>query len=410
MISVSEAQQRILSHFSQLEAISLPIDATTGRVLARDVISNTYLPPFDNSSVDGFAVYFQDVANANPDFPTTLKVTSDIPAGSSTFVPIQSGECARIMTGAPIPPGSDAVVMLEETDSNQNPAGTNAPQSVSIFRQVGKDDNIRRRGSDITPGKSILFARAKLRPQDIGVLAMLGISHVEVTRKPRVVIFSSGDELLAVDQPLRPGSIHDSNSVMLTALCIRENCEVSHLGIAADRYESVEEILNQAAEIQPDIIISSAGVSVGAYDFVKNVVESSGNLNFWKVNMRPGKPLAFGHYKGIRFFGLPGNPVSSFVSFLLFVQPALRQLSGTEINAGTRVKVVLLEQVESDGRESYLRAIVTREGSRVSARLAGHQGSSNLLSLVQANALLIIPSGVKSCPPGSEVEAWILEN
>ncbi|MCX6064506.1 MAG: molybdopterin molybdotransferase MoeA, partial [Chloroflexi bacterium] len=196
----------------------------------------------------------------------------------------------------------------------------------------------------------------------------------------------------------------------LAALAQKAGCDVVRLGVASDRREAVEEMLDQAANLQPGVIISSAGVRVGAFDFIKDVVESAGSLNFWKVNMRPGKPLAFGSYRNIPFFGLPGNPVSSFVGFLIFVQPALERLGGVETAEKAKVKVVLSEGIESDGRESYLRAIVKRQNGSFIASLTGHQGSGNLFSLVQANALLIIPSGVKSCPPGSEVEAWILEN
>jgi molybdopterin molybdotransferase len=197
---------------------------------------------------------------------------------------------------------------------------------------------------------------------------------------------------------------------MLEALARKAGSEVLRLGIATDSHEAVKVLLDKAADFNPDVIISSAGVSVGAFDFVKDVVESAGTLNFWKVDMRPGKPLAFGDYRGIPFFGLPGNPVSSFVGFLIFVQPALERLSGVEVATKVRVNVVLAENVESDGRESYLRAVVTRQNGVFVAKLTGHQGSGNLFSLVQANALLIIPSGVKSCPLGTEAEAWLLES
>ena len=197
---------------------------------------------------------------------------------------------------------------------------------------------------------------------------------------------------------------------MLAALAEKAGCEVSKIGTAADRYDAVDELLSQAAKTEPDLIISSAGVSAGAFDYVKDVVGSSGSINFWKVNMRPGKPLAFGSYRNIPFLGLPGNPVSSFVSFLVFVQPVLELLSGVTTKENPQVKVTLSESIESDGRESYLRAVIRKENGKLIATLTGHQGSGNLISLVRANALLIIPSGVKFCPPGTEVDAWILEN
>jgi molybdopterin molybdotransferase len=410
MLSVQEAQQKILSQFKPLEKEYIPLDQAAGRILAESIRSDTDLPTFNNSSVDGFAVFAADVFPTSQDKPKSLKVIADIPAGSAVNVIISPGQAARIMTGAPIPTGADAVVMVEDTDFNQRLAGEAAPRNVVIFKSVQIGENVRKRGADIKSGKEILPAARILQAQDIGMLAMLGRAKVPVRIKPKVALVSSGDELLPIDAKLEPGKIHDSNTYMLEALARKAGCEVVRLGVAADSYEAVKELLDQAADFHPDVIISSAGVSVGAFDYIKDVVENAGVLNFWKVDMRPGKPLAFGEYRGIPFFGLPGNPVSSFVGFLVFVQPALERLSGNETATKTRVKVVLAEGVESDGRESYLRATVSRQNGIFVAKLTGHQGSGNLFSLVQANALLIIPSGVKSCPPGSEAEAWLLEN
>ena len=248
----------------------------------------------------------------------------------------------------------------------------------------------------------------KLRPQDLGLLAMLGVADISVYCKPRVALLSSGDELIPVEEPLRPGKIRDSNTYTLAALIDEVGAEVIRLGIAADRREAVEALFENAAAQKVDLILSSAGVSVGAFDFIKHVVEAQGELTFWRVNMRPGKPLAFGKFKDIPFVGLPGNPVSAFVGFEVFVRPALERLSGLEVGSRPRVRVRLAEAISSDGRESYLRASVREENGILSAHLAGHQGSGNLLSIVQANALLIIPSGVKSLAAGKEVDAWLL--
>jgi len=410
MLSVKEAQEQILSHFNPLEKVYILLDEAAGCVLAESVYSDMDLPTFNNSSVDGFAVFAEDVFPAAQDQPRSLKVVADIPAGSAAHIIISPGQSARIMTGAPVPTGADAVVMVEDTNFNQRASGEAAPREVIIYKSVRAGENVRKQGTDIKRGQEILPAGRVLQPQDIGMLAMLGVANVPVRKKPRVALISSGDELLPVDAPLEQGKIHDSNTYMLEAMARKLGCEVLRLGVAADRYEIVSALLSKAADSQPDVIISSAGVSVGAFDYVKDAVESAGTLNFWKVDMRPGKPLAFGEYRGIPFFGLPGNPVSSFVGFLVFVQPALERMSGIEAAAKVRVKVVLAEEVESDGRESYLRALVSQQDGRYVAKLTGHQGSGNLFSLVQANALLIIPSGVKSCPPGSEVEAWLLES
>lgn len=405
MLSVREARDRILAHFSPLEETTCPLDEAAGRVLARAILADTDLPPFDNSGVDGFAVLAADVAQT----PIALPVVADIPAGKAARLTLLPGQAARIMTGAQVPPGADAVVMVEDTDFGPQAAGSLAPQQVTIHKPVRSGDNLRKRGTDIIAGQEIFRAGQVLRAQDLGMLAMLGVAQVPVRKKPRVAILSSGDELLPVEAALEAGKIRDSNTYTLAALAAQTGCEVLRLGVAADRAEEVRALLDQAVKAGVDVIISSAGVSVGAFDYVKEVVESAGALDFWKVNMRPGKPLAFGAYRGIPFFGLPGNPVSSFVSFLVFVRPALKQLCGIETAKTDTVSVVLAEGLESDGRESYLRAVVTHENGLLKARLTGHQGSGNLFSLVQANALLIIPSGVKSCPPGSELTAWLLE-
>jgi molybdopterin molybdotransferase len=414
LLSVEEARERILSNFQPVGTETLPLAECARRVLATDVSAQNDLPSFDNSAMDGFAVLASDLAEASPASPRTLDVVADIPAGTSPEVNIASGQAARIMTGAPIPHGADAVVPVEETDFQDRTPGTPAPKNVTIYKSLKTGGYVRRRGTDVQSGQPVLQTGHKLRAQDLGLLAMLGVATVTVRRKARVALLSSGDELLPVDAPLRPGKIRDSNTYTLSALVDDTGAEILNLGIAADRRESVEALLEKAAAQKVDVILSSAGVSVGAFDFIKDVVESQGELNFWRVNMRPGKPLAFGSYKSIPFIGLPGNPVSAFVGFEVFVRPALERLNGLE-SVGThngtsrpRVRVRLAESITSDGRESYLRAHAHEEEGVLCARLAGHQGSGNLLSIVQANALLIIPAGVKSLAAGAEVDVWLL--
>jgi molybdopterin molybdotransferase len=408
LLSVDQARERILSHFGPVTTETLPLAECSHRVLAEEIVAANDLPPFDNSSMDGFAVRAGDVANATNDSPRSLRVVADIPAGSHPTISLVAGEAARIMTGAEVPAGADAVVPVEDTNFNDREAGTPAPDEVQVFRPAKPGWNIRPRGMDIHAGEVVLHKGRLLKPQDLGLLAMLGFANVPVFRRPRVALFSSGDELLPPDAPLEEGKIRDSNSFTLAALVEDASAEVIRLGVAKDNYDSVQALLEKAADLHVDLILSSAGVSVGAFDFVKQVIESNGSMNFWRVNMRPGKPVAFGNYKGIPIIGLPGNPVSAFVGFEVFVRAALGKMSGLSKANRPTVRVRCAEQIDSDGRESYLRARVQTEDGAFVGRLTGHQGSGNLHSLVQANALLIIPAGVKCVPAGQEVDAWLI--
>jgi molybdopterin molybdotransferase len=378
-------------------------------VLAEDILASVDLPPFPNSGMDGFAVRVADVSLARADAPVALRVVADIPAGREADIRLETGQAARIMTGAVVPEGAEAVIPVEDTDFSYRQAGVEAPQVVKIYRSTRTGDHIRPAGQDVRRGELILRAGTILRPQDAGILSMLGQAQVPVHQIPRVAIFSSGDELLPVEAELAAGKIHDANSYILISLVEQCGGQAIHLGIVPDNPKAVQDCLDRAVAERVHLILSSAGVSVGALDFVRSVVEQKGSLDFWRVNMRPGKPLAFGHYQGIPFIGLPGNPVSAYIGFEVFVRPALLRLQGMQQLFRPVWKVRLGEKIESDGRESYLRAIVERQEGELVARLTGHQGSGNLRSLVQANALLIVASGVKSLPSGAQVEAWILD-
>ncbi|MFN8401433.1 MAG: gephyrin-like molybdotransferase Glp [Anaerolineales bacterium] len=404
MLSVTEARERILSQFkiNSTETVSL-IDAA-GRILGADILADGDYPPFDNSAVDGFALRTEDTSASL----VTLNVVADIPAGSAPTVTLQPGQAARIMTGAQMPLGADCVVMVEDTDFNVRSAGATAPKTVTLSKQMRVGENVRPHGTDIHTGETVLTKGRTLKPQDLGLLASLGQAMVLVYKKARVGLMSSGDELLDVDAVLEPGKIRDSNTYALASAIVNANAEVIRLGVARDTRESVTQLLDQAASENVDLILSSAGVSVGAFDYIKEVIDANGKMDFWRVNMRPGKPLAFGEYRGIPFIGLPGNPVSAFVGFEVFVRPVLERLNGKMDGGRQTVRVRCEEEIESDGRESYLRArIQIKNGIRI-AILTGHQGSGNLLSLVQADALLIIPAGVKCVPAGSEVDAILL--
>jgi molybdopterin molybdotransferase len=408
LLSVEEARERILSRFKPVPDESVPLMDALNRVLARDITAESDLPSFDNSSMDGFAVRALDVTDATPASPRRLRVVADIPAGTSPTIALSPGEAARIMTGAQIPAGADSVVPVEDTDFDNRMAGSAPPEHVEIRKSINTGGNVRTRGMDLHKGGIVLHKGRALKPQDAGLLAMLGCAQVDVHRKPRVALFSSGDELLSVEAPLAPGKIRDSNSYMLALLIRSAGAEPIHLGVARDDFESVRASLDRIGDQNPDLILSSAGVSVGAFDFVREVIESNGRLDFWRVNMRPGKPLAFGEYKNLPFLGLPGNPVSAFVGFEVFVRAALGRLAGLPDGIRRMVRVRSDEEINSDGRESYLRATLREQDGILHARLTGHQGSGNLLSLVQADALLIIPAGVKCVPAGQEVHAWLL--
>ncbi|MBK9207360.1 MAG: molybdopterin molybdotransferase MoeA [Anaerolineales bacterium] len=398
MLSVTEARERILSVFQTTASETISLIESSGRILAVDIAAANDLPLFNNSAMDGFAIRSVDSSNAAPASPLTLSVVADIPAGSA-------GAHYDRRTS---PAGADAVIPVEHTDFNERSAGQPAPQHVTFTRIVKTGENIRLRGTDLPAGNMVLKKGHFLKPQDLGLLAMLGIANIQVYKKPRIALLSTGDELLKVDEPLTAGKIHDSNSYALAALIESANAEVIYLGIANDTRESVKSLLQKAIAENVDLIVSSAGVSVCAFDFVQDLIESNGSLNFWRVNMRPGKPLAFGEYNGKPFIGLPGNPVSAFVGFEVFVRPVLEKLSGRSDRSKPTVKVRCGEEIESDGRESYLRAKIRNENGIHTATLTGNQGSGNLLSLVQADALLIIPAGVKCVPVGQEVDAILL--
>ena len=409
-LSVNDAREQLLAALSPVERETVPLQKAAGRILAEDAVSPHDLPQFSNSSMDGFAMKAADLDGASAAAPVHLDVVADIPAGKPLDIEVLPGQAARIMTGAPLPDGADAVVPVEDTDFGVRDAGSELPSRVVIYRSLASGDYVRPRGQDIQAGQIVLKAGRRLRAQDIGMLAMLGKAEVRVFRRPRVAVLSTGDELLPVGSSAEPGKIFESNAHTLSALIESAGAVPIHLGIAPDTEDAVRERLDAAVSADVDLVLSSAGVSVGAYDYVRIVVESRGKLSFWRVNMRPGKPLAFGSYREVPFVGLPGNPVSAFVGFEVFVRPALARLGGYSAFKRSVVTGRLGHDVHSDGRESYLRATVEQNQAHWRANLTGHQGSGNQYSLVQANALVIIPADVKFLPAGADVEIWMLDN
>jgi molybdopterin molybdotransferase len=410
LLDVKEAQKRILDFFIPNDTQLVNVRKATGYFLSEDLQATFDYPLFVNSAMDGFAVRSVDVTSASTEKPVNLSVVADIPAGESVAAHIGCGESARIMTGAPVPGGADAVVPIEDTDVNYRESGLVAPKEVKIYTSVAAGENIRPVGDDVRKGDLVMRSGKCLEPQDIGFLSMLGFTNVPTYRKPRVGILSSGDELVEPDFELTPGKIYDANRPMLLSLADSFGCEALDLGIAKDNENDVRSCLDNAVKMNVDMILSTAGVSVGAFDVVRQVIDTHGKMDFWRVNMRPGKPIAFGNYSGVPFIGLPGNPVAAFIGFHVFVRPIIEKMNGGEPQVRNTYRVKLLESIRSDGRESYLRVvIITNPSGQLTAQLTGHQGSGNLRSLVDAQALLIVPSGVKSMPAGSYAEAWSVD-
>jgi molybdopterin molybdotransferase len=409
MLSVAEARTRILEQFAPLEPETVPLAAAAGRVLAGPVQAGHDLPAFTQSSMDGYAVRWRDVAMATPTQPALVAVSQDIRAGGTWPPPLAAGTAARIMTGAPVPAGTEAVVPVEDTDEPAPRRGQEPPAVVRILKKPRLGDNIRPAGQDVRAGQTVLTAGARLTPPAIGLLAALGQAQVRMHRRPEVAILSTGDELCAVEADPAPGQKRDANGYALAAAVERCGGQVLRLGIAPDREEAVRAHLRQAVEAGVQLILSSAGVSVGAYDVVREVVRTEGALDFWRVRMRPGKPLAFGNVRGVPFIGLPGNPVSALVTFEVFVRPVLLQLGGRPGWKPPVIRAELAEPVSTDDRESYVRVTLTRRGETWVAHSAGDQGSASLAALTRAHGLLIIPEGAPAAPAGSVWPVWLLE-
>ncbi len=409
MLSVAEAQQAILSRIKPLEPEFVPLLEALDRVLAEDVVADGDLPPFDNSAMDGYAVRASDVSMASREQPVRLAVIADIPAGHPTAIELRAGTAARITTGAVLPAEADTVVPVEDTD-DQVRAASALPDSVLIYQAFSRGAHTRGAGGDVKRGEKVLNAGVLIRPAEIALLAAVGHAHVAVYRRPRVALLATGDELVTPDQQPGPGQIRNVNEAATAALALRYGGVPLPLGIARDRVEEVSAKLEDAIGQGADLIVASAGVSVGAYDVVKDAVRARGSIDLWRVRMRPGKPLAFGSYRGIPFFGLPGNPVSAMMTFEQFVRPVLRVLAGFAAWQKPTVLVTLLEAIDSDGRETYARAWVERSGGRWTARLSGGQGSNMLSSLVRANALVIVPENVTRLEVGALAEAQMLDS
>ena len=402
MQSVAGAQQRILDGVKPLRTERVTLAEALGRVLATPVVSRRTLPPFDNSSMDGYAVRGNDTTGASSEHPVELPVVGESRAGAMPGRPLQRGTAMRIMTGAPLPDGADAVVRYEDTDSGRD--------RVRISVVVKHGTNVRRAGEDMNPGNEILAPGRRLRPADLAACAALGNPWLEVHRRPRVAVVSTGDELVDVEREPGPGQIVDSNAVAIAAAVRQAGGDPVRIGIARDTVVDLRRALGEAARC--DLIVSSAGVSMGDHDHVRDVVDEMGSMGFWRVAMRPGKPLAVGVVQGVPFIGLPGNPVSSQVTFELFARPAILALQGAAEVHRRRFAARALEAMDKpDGLETFHRGVLTGAvgGELPGVRLSGPQGSGIMRSLVIADCLIALPAAGSRIEAGAVVEVIPLD-
>lgn len=399
MLRVEEALERILSEIERLDSETVALLEALGRVLAAPIASQEDVPPFANSAMDGYALRSRDTQTASAQQPRRLRLVGTVQAGRVAERPVGEGETMRILTGAPIPPGADAVIQQELTQTHAD--------WVEIQQPVMQGNNIRHAGEDIQRGTTVLPAGTEIGPSEIGVLASLGISQVTVYRRPVVAILATGDELVEVQEALRPGQIRNSNSYLVAAAVTRAGGIPRMLGIARDRVDELRARLQAAQEA--DFIITSGGVSVGDYDLVKDIMREQGMIEFWRVNLRPGKPLAFGRLGATPLLGLPGNPVSAAVTFELFARPVLRKMQGYPTLLRPVVPVRLLDSVEeASNRRHYVRARVELRDGGFVATTTGPQGSHILTSMLGANALLVIPEHSPPIKSGETVQALLL--
>jgi molybdopterin molybdotransferase len=410
VLSVEEALEHILANVRVLEPERVSLLEAAGRVLAEPVAADRDIPPLTNSAMDGYAVRGADISQAQT--PARLRVVGEVAAGHVSRVRVEPGTAVRIMTGAPLPAGADTVVRFEDTCRDSD--------WVEVLKAPLTGANVRRAGEDVRAGQVVLRPGQVLRPQEIGMLAAVGRVEVAVVRRPRVAILATGDEVVPPDQTPGPGQIRDANSYTVATQVQALGGVPLLLGVARDREELVRRGMREALSQKADFIITSGGVSVGDFDLVKQVLAAEGEMHFWSLNMKPGRPLAFGQIRlpsqrggqgggGVPLLGLPGNPVAAMISTELFARPALLKMQGVTDWSRPTVQARLSQPiVRKDGRRHYLRVRLRETEAGYEATLTGDQGSGILYSLVQADGLAVIPEEADHLPAGAEVEVILL--
>ena len=413
MLSVEQAYDRVMASFQSLGPEEKLLLACMGQVLAEDIKSPLALPPLANSGMDGYALRHSDIAGASHENPSNLEVIGIVAAGHMPDKTVGPGTAIRIMTGAPVPDGADTVVPFEETDEVDRKREGKPLNQVAIFADMPTGCNVRPAGEDISAGTLVLEKGIVVRAAEVGVIASLGMDRVKVIRRPVVAVLATGDELETAGMPLPAGKIYDSNSFSVAASVVDAGGIPKILGIARDNLADLTAKL--AATSEADLVVTSAGVSKGDYDIVKDVLNQQGEMNFWSVRMRPAKPLAFGHLNGpagksIPLMGLPGNPVSAMVAFEMFARPAIRTMLGKAKMRRPMVDGVLTAPIRNeDGRRVYARVEVEFKDGRYQATPTGPQGSNILTSMSKANGLAICPEDLTGKDAGEQVQIIMLD-
>ena len=402
MLSVEDALTKFLNYFDPLDPERVPLPDAFDRVLTEDIVAAYDIPPHANSAMDGYAVRVEDTAGARENQPRRLRVAGELAAGYTREALIEPETAIRIMTGAPIPPGANAVIPFEEISLDGD--------GILVTRRYPHDANLRAAGEDVHAGDMVLAKGAVLRPQEIGMLAAMGQTRVSVVRRPRVAVLSTGDEVVDPSEPLAPGKIRDANGYSVVAAVVKYGGVPLRLGIARDRVEELTAKIREGLAQHADLFVTSGGVSVGDFDVVKQVLAAEGEIAFWRVRMKPGKPLAFGTIQGVPLLGLPGNPVSALMSCEMFGRPALLKMQGKTRLAKPTIEARLVDEIKrKDNRRHYVRVRLEHLDGETIAHLTGDQGSGILLSMVRADGIAIIPEEWDHVDAGARVRVMMLD-